>query len=776
MSGTVAEPNAPGARTAAGAGTPAGSSKPSGASMPANGAAGSRTFDLRPLFAPRSIAIVGASPRSDLARTMRDNIPRVGSETRCFFVNPRYEEIDGSPSFPDLAALPEVPDIVVVALNPLRAPAIVREAATAGVPAVVIPGGGVVEGGEPAARMQAEVAAISIETGIAVLGPNCMGIVDLTAPSATYIDDLPPTLQRGTTAAIAQSGSVTDAFIHAGSRVGWSRIVSCGSEVVLDLCDYLAASLDDPGTDSIVLFVEGFKRPERFLALADRALAMDKPILMVKVGRSVQAQRAAVAHTGSLAGDARATDAALHATGVMRCDDLDELIETAALVSRSRRMGRRVGRGRTGVITVSTGEGSLIADLAPRLGLALPAVPAAARQQIAAALPTLAYIANPLDPWGAGEGGPTYRAAFEAFADSGAYDVLSLVHDFPYRSQPGEVALAVELGAELIRVTADRPEILPAFVSLTSGDVTPEVEAQMDEAGGVPILRGTTTAFGAIARLAWWERRHADRLARGPVRATWPPLAEATPSYGFDLPGHRHRSAAPGLPVRVIPERESLELLRAAGVPVIEAIAVEGSDATSLLPGAMAAADRLGWPVAVKLDAPGLAHKTDLGGVILGIQDRRGLSTALRLVTVAGRGHDPDGVLIQPMAKKGVELIVGARRDPQFGPLVMVGIGGIYAEALDDVAVRLSPIDVEDALEMLGELRGAPLLDGVRGRRAVNRQALANLLMALGRAVEAHPEWLEVDLNPVVAGPSGALAVDALIVADPEDPGGGADA
>ena len=176
-------------------------------------------------------------------------------------------------------------------------------------------------------------------------------------------------------AGIAQSGSVTDAFVHSGNRVGFSRIISCGSEVVLDVCDYLAYCLDDPETSSVILFVEGFKRPERFLALADRALELGKPIMAVKVGRSDQAQAAAVAHSGSLAGEARVTDAALDAAGVIRCRDLDELLETAELVEGVRRTGRRVGRGRTGVVTVSTGEASLIADLVPRTGLDLPPIP-----------------------------------------------------------------------------------------------------------------------------------------------------------------------------------------------------------------------------------------------------------------------------------------------------------------------------------------------------------------------------------------------------------------
>ena len=726
------------------------------------------TIDLRPLFAPRSIALVGASPTSDTVGIFRRNIERIGAATRCHLVNPKYQTIDGAPCYPDLASLPEVPDIVVAAVNPIRATEVTREAARIGVPAVIIPGGGVIEGGEAAARMQAEVAAIAADAGIALLGPNCMGVIDLHAPSATYYDDLPE-LRRGGTVGIAQSGSVTNAFMNAGPRIGWSRLISCGSEVVLDVCDYMAAALDDAVTDSIVLFVEGFKRPERFLALADRALAQDVPVLAVKVGRSEQAQAAAVSHSGSLAGDARASEAALRAAGVVVCGDLDELLEAAALVSRSRRLGRRVGRGRTAAVTVSTGEASLIADLAPRTGLDLPAVPPAARAAIGAAMPTLTYIANPIDPWGVGDYLATYRATFDAFADSGAYDVLALVHDFPYGSPESESNLAAALARELVASTADRPDILPVFVSLTSGDPTPEVMMVLDEAGGVPILRGALAGLRAIPRLAWWEDRQARRRTSGPVRAAWSSLAERVPAWAYDTAARSAQQRPPDRPPIVIPERESLELLRSAGLPVVASIAVEGDDARDMIDAAAHAAEQVGWPVAVKLDAPGLAHKTDLGGVALDVGSRKELEGALRRVLSAGRDHDPNGVLSQPMAAAGVELIVGARRDPQFGPLVLVGIGGVLAEVLDDVVVRIAPIDAGHARQMLDELRGARLLDGVRGRRGINRTAVGELIAALGRALEAHPAWREVDLNPVIAGKE-ALAVDALIIADPEDP------
>ncbi len=466
-------------------------------------------IDLRPLFAPRSIAVVGASPRGWLGATVRDNLAAMGSATRIHFVNPRYTEVHGSPCHPSLDALPERPDTVILAVNPLRAARFTQEAADAGVPSIVIPGGGVVEGGEAAAEMQRTVRDIAIRHGIALLGPNCMGMVDWTTNTTNYIGDVNPWLPRGHVAGLAQSGSVTDAFLHApGTRIGYSRIVSIGAEAVLDLCDYLAYCLDDPETHAVMLFVEGFKRPERFLALADRALALGKPILCVKVGRSEQAQAAAVAHSGSLAGEDRVTDAALEAAGVIRCADLDELLEQAELVAGAGRLGRRAGRGRTGVVTVSTGEASLVADLAERTGIDLPPVPPAAREAILAGLPTMGYIGNPLDPWGADDERAAYRVAFEALAASGAYDVLAIVHDSPFRDLPSEVDVARNVSAALVEATRDRPDLLPVYVSLTSGDLSEQVKATLAAAGGMPMLRGATESLLAIPRLAAWEAAH----------------------------------------------------------------------------------------------------------------------------------------------------------------------------------------------------------------------------------------------------------------------------
>jgi acyl-CoA synthetase (NDP forming) len=717
----------------------------------------SRTIDLRPVFQPQSIAVVGASSRSWIAETVRDNLRLMGSATRCHFVNPKYDELLGQPCYPSLEALPERPDIALVALNPLRAAVVTQAAADAGIPAVIIPGGGVVEGGAAAAAMQAEVADIARRHRMALVGPNCMGVIDLAANAATYIGDVSPYLPRGGVAGIAQSGSVTDAFVQSGSRIGFSRIISCGSEVVLDVCDYLAYCLDDPATTSVILFLEGFRRPERFLALADRALELGKPIMAVKVGRSEHARAAAIAHSGSLAGEARVTDAALDAAGVIRCADLDELLETAELVEGVRRTGRSIGRGRTGVVTVSTGEASLIADLAPSAGLDLPPIPDSARDRILETLPTMGFIGNPLDPWGAADISTAYGAAFESLAISEAYDILVLVHDFPYRSLPAEVATANEVTRALLDATRDRPWLLPVYVSLTSGEPPPDTKALLDEHGhGAPLLRGASEAFRAIGSLARWERRRAARQADGPWRDTWTALAKDRTAYGLEPD-----STPPARAARILPERESLDLLRAAGLAVTPAVAVPDADA------AVEAARPLGGhAIVLKLDALDLPHKSDLGLIRLGLRGDEVIRTAAEdlFLTALRRGIEARGLLVEPMADPGVELIIGARRDPSFGPCVLVGLGGVLAEIMDDVAIRLAPVGIATAMTMLDELRGSRLLAGTRGRSAVDRAALAGMIVGLSSLVIGRPEIVEVDLNPVIASVDGVVAVDALVV------------
>ncbi|MBI3748727.1 MAG: acetate--CoA ligase family protein [Chloroflexi bacterium] len=412
-------------------------------------------------------------------------------------------------------------------------------------------------------------------------------------------------------------------------------------------------------------------------------------------------------------------------------------------------------------MTVSTGEGSLIADLAPSTGVDLPPIPEAARSQILAALPTMGYVGNPLDPWGAADPPTAYRAAFEAMAGSGAYDVLVLVHDFPYRSLPSEVATANEVVDQLLAATRDRPQILPVYVSLTSGEPPPETKAVLDTDGdGAPLLRGAMEAFRAIAGLATWERRRERRLANGPWRPAWAAIAADRTSFGADPSPLGFDSRTGVRPSITLAEVDSLELLRAAGIRTIDAVPVVDAD------GAVDAARRFGGPVALKLDATGLDHKTDVGGVALGLSAGASVAEAARLLLETGPRHGlaVRGLLVQPMATPGIELLVGMRRDPLFGPVVVVGLGGTLTELLDDVAIRLAPVDAAEAGAMLDELRGARLLAGVRGAPPVDRDAVASMIVALGRLAVERADVLEVDLNPVVASGTGAVAVDALVV------------
>ena len=408
-------------------------------------------------------------------------------------------------------------------------------------------------------------------------------------------------------------------------------------------------------------------------------------------------------------------------------------------------------------MTVSTGEASLIADQAPQTGIDLPPLPDEAHAAILAALPTMGYIANPLDPWGAAEPAVAYGASFEAMAASGAYDVLAIVHDFPYRSLPSEVGTANDVAFQLLEATRDRPSILPVYVSLTSGEPPPETKELLDtKGGGAPLLRGGIEAFTAIASLARWEARRDLRRAVGPWRGGWPALAADRTSHGADsepvLPPAGHP--------RPLSERESLAFLGKAGIAVTESFAVR--DASE----AVTVARRFGRAVALKLDAVGVVHKSEVGGVSVDLvgDDAVYMAALAMLDGARRRGLDVRGLLVQPMASRGVELILGLRRDPLFGPSILVGLGGVLTEVLDDVAIRLAPVTPRAAMSMLDDLRGRRLLDGVRGRPAIDRAAVAEMLVALGRLGADRPDVLEVDLNPVIATPSGAVAVDALVV------------
>jgi acetyltransferase len=334
-----------------------------------------------------------------------------------------------------------------------------------------------------------------------------------------------------------------------------------------------------------------------------------------------------------------------------------------------------------------------------------------------------------------------------------------LVHDFPYRSLPGEVETALTVTEPLLAATAARPGILPVIVSLTSGEPTAEVHDRARSAGGVPVLRGAVEAFTAIAALARWEARQERRAVGVALRPEWPALAADRMLYGHDpkapsaVPHGEDRAAT------ALPELESLEWLAAAGLPIvhIERAATPGE--------AIAKADAIGYPVVVKIDAVGLAHKSDVGAVRVGLRDGgavRAAATELLNMELPD-GATRRGILVASHLE-GVELIVGARRDPSFGPLVLAGLGGIFAEVLDDVAIRLAPVAADDAAAMLDQLRGRRLLGPLRGRPGIDRSAVVDAIVRIGLAICATPEVVEIDINPLISAPDRTAAADGLVV------------
>ena len=446
------------------------------------------------------------------------------------------------------------------------------------------------------------------------------------------------------------------------------------------MCDYLAYCLDDPETTSVILFVEGFKRPERFLALADRALELGKPIMAVKVGRSDQAQAAAVAHSGSLAGEARVTDAALDAAGVIRCADLDELLETAELVEGVRRTGRRVGRGRTGVVTVSTGEASLIADLAPadRASTCRPSRPRRAS----------AILERPADDGlhrqparPVGRGGPAGRlrrvlrgdGRLRAPTTSSSSSTTSRTGRCRPRSRrPHDVT------RPLLDATRDRPDVLPVYVSLTSGEPPPETKAVLDEHGdGAPLLRGAVEAFTAIASVARWEagataRRHRRTVARGRGRP-WPPTGRRS-AADAGCGGRRARRPSARRVVRSRSARASSccgrpgSRSRPPSPCPMPTRPSRPPDRWAVMP-SPSSSTRPAWPTrATSGWRPARARRATT---------RSGPRRRTCWPSAGATASTSRGLLVEPMADPGVELIVGLRRDPSFGPAVVVGLGGV---------------------------------------------------------------------------------------------------
>jgi acetate---CoA ligase (ADP-forming) len=691
------------------------------------------------MLAPRGIAVVGASrdPRKRGYQTIASLLAS-GYPHPIYPVNPKEEEILGLRAYGSLARIDGEVDLAFVVTPASTVSAILRECGQKGVGGAVVVAVGFGETGSSGRAHEHAIARIADDFGIRVIGPNTSGVFNLPEKvNLTGLADVP----QGRIGIISQSGNVLLSLVTEaqGHRYGgFSAYVGIGNEVDVRFHECLAYLGDDRSTGAVVVYAEGFKDGRRFLQTA-RAVAATKPIVMLKAGRSEQGRRSILSHTGALAGAARIAEAALKQAGVTVVRRSDELLPMAsALESLPGLHG-----GRIAVLADGGGHATLATDaIAQEAALELPDLGVSTRAQLASLLTAAASTRNPVDVAGATDANPELFAdCLEALLDDDAVDgvvMVGLFGGYGTRFAKEFEAVEVRTARRFVELVARTRK--PLVVQSSYATAAPAAHDVLRE-GGIPVFEFIETAVGSLAALAGrsqYLRTYDDRSA-------------------FRADGAANGAAGR----RALLEPAGRALLDAAGLPV-------GSWAfVKTAAEAERAADRIGGPVALKLVSSALLHKSDAGAVMLDVPQAEVAVAAEDLVArVRERveGLEVSGILVERMAAEGIELVVGSVRDPSFGPVVMVGLGGVLIEHLDDVSFRAAPLTRLEACEMLDELAGRALLDGARGAAAVSRDHVVDVILKVSALATSRPDILELDLNPVIAHPGGVTLVDVRVI------------
>jgi acetyltransferase len=692
---------------------------------------GRGTESLEAFFAPRSVAVIGASTDpSKIGGAVLANLRSANFEGRVVAVNSRAETVQGLRAIPSILAVDEPVDLAVVAVPAAHVLPTLQECVTSGVRAAIVISAGFREIGGEGARREEELRRWLADQPLRVLGPNCLGWIRPAARlNATFAPAMPA---RGGIAFISHSGALAVAILDwsRDRRMGFSLFASLGNQADVTETDVLTASVADPETRVVVAYLEGLADGRRFFDALRAATAL-KPVVVLKTGRSAEGARAVASHTGALAGSDLAFDAAVKQAGALRAASIEELFDLArALATQPPPRGRRLL-----VVTNGGGLGIVATDAAKDAGLLLEPSPADVQRRLRAVLPPTAGVGNPIDLVGDADAA-RYSHALHAVGDADADTVLVLL-TAQAATDSAAVARAI--------IGATRGWRIPLAAALVGGGRVAPGAAALEEAG-IPCYPFPERAVRALAGMALL----AERRRPAPVDGVAPPC-----------PGAREAAVAAlrGAGTGSLGLADLAPVLAAYGIPV-----VAGSLATTPVD-AGAAAAALGFPVALKIVSPDIAHKSDVGGVALGLTSVEAAVAAatamLARVAAARPGAAVRGILVQRMAEPGRELLLGAVRDPQFGPVVMVGVGGVYVEVLRDTSARLAPLRPEEARAMLGELRMAPLLHGVRGEPAIAIDAVVDAMVTFGQLVVDLPRLAEIELNPLLAGPKGVVAVDA---------------
>ncbi len=693
---------------------------------------------MRAFFRPRSVAVLGASrSRGTIGGEIFHNLLATGFQGPVYPVNPRAPVVQSVAAYRSVLDVPGPVDLAVVVVPAREVLGVARECAAKGARALVVISAGFAEIGGEGTERQRALLEVCRAAGMRLVGPNCMGVLD-TAPevrlNATFSPAFPP---HGRVGFLSQSGALGLAVIdHAsGLGLGLSSFASVGNKADISANDLLQYWEEDPGTDLILLYLESFGNPVKFARIA-RRVGKRKPIVAVKSGRSAAGARAAGSHTGALVAASDVTvDAFFRQAGVIRTDTLGEMFDVASLLAN-----QPVPAGpRVGIVSNAGGPAILCADACEAVGLEVVAFPEEVRTALAGFLPAEASVGNPVDMI-ASASAEDFRRAIEVVAESGSVDAVVVIFIPPIVTRREDVARAIRDAA---RGARRKVPFLAVFMSARG--VPEELRSEEVRIPSYAFPEDAARALGRAAEYGAWRRR-----PDGSVPA---------------FPGARRDEAAALLAgalaggSRWLPPAEAFRLLDCYGLPLVPWRLAPTPEAAGR------AAEEIGGEVALKAVAPTLLHKTEAGGVRLSLRAARETERAATEMAgeVERHGHRVEAFLVQRMAPKGVEMIVGVIHDPHFGPVVACGAGGTSAEVLRDVAVRITPLTDLDAGEMVRSLATFPLLEGWRGAPRADVRALEEVVLRVGALVASHPEVGEMDLNPVVDLPEGALVVDARV-------------
>jgi len=697
---------------------------------------------IKYILSPGSIAIVGAS--SDFTkfpgRTLK-YLLKHGYKGKIYPINPKYDEIVGLTCFPSIEALPECVDTAFIQIPSKGVASVVRECITKGIKGVIIHSAGLAETGEEGRKKQQELKEMIRGTAVRLVGPNTAGIANivekviLTPVVAYELNELTP----GRIGIVSQSGGLTGALVtRAEARgIGFSYIISTGNEMDLEASDFMRFLIDDPHTDVITLFLEGIRNPEKFCEAVDLAHERGKPILVLKVGRAEVGSRAAASHTGTLTGSDATYDAFFKQKGLIRLEALEDLFEISSLFSKyTPPKGNRIG-----MLTTTGGGALILADACGMVGLDFPPPSEATVQTSSQWLPDFASRANPLDVTMAGVGGG-YRKSLDLFLRDENFDIIIAVVGTSAQFEP-EMGLKPILERDK---TIGKPIV--SFLNPYAEEALKLLEKE-----GIPTFRTPEACARALKYLVDYGK-FLEKYS--PLKVTPP----ADPSLG---PVEVKKLL--GSPQTPLNEYQSKVILAHYGIPV-----VKEKIATSLEEG-LAIAREIGFPVVLKVLSPDILHKTEAHVVKLDIFSEEDLEKGYAEILENAQRYKPDaaidGVLIQQMVRGGTEVIVGMSQDPQFGPTMMFGLGGILVELYKDVSLRVAPLGRTDAEEMINEVKGSVLLREYRGKERGDVEGLIDVILKVSRlAMDFKEEVMELDINPliVLGEGKGVKAVDALIV------------